>query len=159
VKASICDVDQPISHVYVPVDFVISVVAALEGGTLIEVATVGAEGVAGLPAFLGASSSPHQAFCQGPGQAVRLTVEALRRFFTDDGVPHDLDARHRGAVRSLAGPDPRPDRPGHLALRPRVPITAQTTVPPESSLTISGELLDALIAAVVIPRDPAPGRP
>ena len=33
-------------------------------------------------------------------------------------------------------------------------MTAQTTVPPESSLTLTGELLDALIEAVVVPRDP-----
>src|SRR5687767_1358400 len=66
-KASVYGVDQPISHLYFPLDCVISVVAALDDGTLIEVATVGAEGVAGLPAFLGATTSPHQAFCQVPG--------------------------------------------------------------------------------------------
>lgn len=97
-KASIYDVDQPISHVYFPLDCVISVVAALDDGTVIEVATIGAEGFAGLPAFLGATSSPHRAFCQVPGRAVRLEVVALQRFFAADGALHELMHRYTQAV-------------------------------------------------------------
>lgn len=97
-KVPIYDMDQPITHVYFPLDCVISVVAALEDGTVIEVATIGAEGVAGLPAFLGATSSPHHAFCQVPGRAARLEVGALQRFFADDGDLHDLMHRYTQAV-------------------------------------------------------------
>lgn len=97
-KASVYDVDEPITHVYFPLDCVISVVAAVDDDTVIEVATIGAEGVAGLPAFLGATSSPHQAFCQVPGQALRLQVDALRRFFLDDGALHELMHRYTQAV-------------------------------------------------------------
>jgi CRP-like cAMP-binding protein len=97
-KANIYGVDQPIAHVYFPLNSVISMVAELDDQTVVEVATVGAEGVAGLPAFLGATSSPHQAFCQVPGKAVRLTVAALQRFFLDDGVLHELMHRYTQAV-------------------------------------------------------------
>jgi CRP-like cAMP-binding protein len=97
-KAPIYDVDAPITHVYFPVDCVISVVAALQDGMAIEVATIGAEGFAGLPAFLGAASSPHQVFCQVPGRAVRLEVEALQRFVAADGALHELMHRYTQAV-------------------------------------------------------------
>jgi CRP-like cAMP-binding protein len=97
-KALIYDAHQPLTHVYFPLDCVISMVAALEGGTLIEVATVGAEGVAGLPAFLGAISSPHQAFCLVPGRALRLDIDAMQRFFLDDGALHGLMHRYTQAV-------------------------------------------------------------
>lgn len=97
-KAPIYGVDEPITHVYFPLDCVISVVAAVEDGTVVEAATIGAEGVAGLPAFLGATSSPHQAFCQVPGRAVRLEVGALERFFVGDGALHELMHRYTQAM-------------------------------------------------------------
>ena len=74
------EVDRPITAVYFPVDCVVSVVRLLEGEMPIEVSTVGAEGMAGLPAFLGADISPTRSFCQVPGQALRLEVPALRQF-------------------------------------------------------------------------------
>ncbi|GAA3612880.1 Crp/Fnr family transcriptional regulator [Microlunatus ginsengisoli] len=97
-KASLYDIDEPISHVYFPLDCVISVVADLDDETVVEVATVGAEGFAGLPAFLGATSSPHRAFCQVPGQALRLDVDVMHRFFAGDGVLHQLMLRYTQAV-------------------------------------------------------------
>ena len=78
------EVDQPITAVYFPVDCVVSVVRLLEGEMPIEVSTVGAEGMAGLPAFLGADISPTRSFCQVPGQALRLGVPALRRSLAAD---------------------------------------------------------------------------
>ena len=72
------DVDRPITAVYFPLDCVVSVVRLLDGETPVEVSTVGAEGMAGLPAFLGADTSPTRSFCQVPGQALRLEVPALR---------------------------------------------------------------------------------
>ncbi|MFP5283615.1 MAG: Crp/Fnr family transcriptional regulator [Actinomycetes bacterium] len=97
-KASIYKAYEPITHVYFPLDCVISVTATLERGDVIEVATTGAEGVAGLPAFLGATSSPHEAFCQVPGQALRLDVDTLNRFVAGDGALHDLLHRYTQAV-------------------------------------------------------------
>lgn len=102
-ETPIYGVDEPIGHVYFPVDCVISLAAPLDDGTLVEVASTGVEGVVGLPAFLGAKTSPHQAFCQVPGHAVRMEIEALHRFFTDDGVLHTLMHRYTQAVMVLLG--------------------------------------------------------
>ena len=80
---------QPITEVYFPLASVFSLVAmANEDQMLVEVATVGLEGMVGLPLFLGAGSSPHAAFCQVPGPAARLSAEDLRRSLTGDGVLH-----------------------------------------------------------------------
>lgn len=79
---------EPIIEVFFPLTCVFSLVALADDRILVEVATVGLEGMVGLPLFLGASSSPHAAFCQIPGEAVRLGADALRHALTGDGALH-----------------------------------------------------------------------
>jgi CRP-like cAMP-binding protein len=78
----------PIHDVYFPLSGIYSMVAVADDEVVIEVATTGREGMVGLPLFLGAANSPHAAFCQVPGQAVRLDAASLRALLTDDGVLH-----------------------------------------------------------------------
>jgi CRP-like cAMP-binding protein len=73
------DVDRPIEYVYFPEDCVISVVGVMTDGTAVETASVGREGMVGLPVFLGAESTSAQAFCQIPGEALRLDTGTLQR--------------------------------------------------------------------------------
>ena len=73
-------------------------VAAVEEDVAVEVGMVAFEGMAGLPAFLGNAASPHRAFCQIPGQALRLQTVALRRFLAGGGALHDLLHRYTQAV-------------------------------------------------------------
>jgi len=80
----------PIEHVYFPIDAVLSVLSRLDGEVAVEVATVGFEGVSGLPAFLGNARSPHDSLCQIAGAAMRLSTTDLRAFLTVDGALHDL---------------------------------------------------------------------
>lgn len=94
---------QPIEHLYFPLDCVVSVVAAMKGEPVIELSTIGAEGIVGLAAFLGATSSPNEAFCQIPGQALRVELRALQEFFVNDGALHELLHRYtQAAMVSLA---------------------------------------------------------
>jgi CRP-like cAMP-binding protein len=62
------DVDQ----IYFPVNCVTSSVTVMESGTAIEVATVGREGVLGLPALSVVAVSPHRVFAQIPGKVLRI---------------------------------------------------------------------------------------
>lgn len=78
----------PILYAYFPLDCVFSLVGTVEERLVVEVATVGREGMVGLPLFLGASSSPHASFCQVPGHAARLAAGDLRRVLADDGAFH-----------------------------------------------------------------------
>lgn len=79
---------EPIGEVYFPLSCIYSVVAVADGRIAVEVATIGHEGMVGLPVFLGAAASPHAAFCQVPGQAVRLRAADLHAVLADDGVLH-----------------------------------------------------------------------
>ena len=85
-REQIYDMGDAITQVYFPLNCVISVVTAVEDDVAVEVAMIGLEGMAGLPAFLGTAASPHRCFCQVPGLALRLETVTLRRFLA--GTAH-----------------------------------------------------------------------
>ena len=63
--------NERITHVYFPISGVISMVSAMEEGT-VETGTVGREGMSGLPLVLRANTMPSRAFVQVPGHAYRM---------------------------------------------------------------------------------------
>ena len=69
--------DKPIEYAYFPINGVISMLAHMED-ELIEVATIGNEGMVGLPLFLGVDLTPGSAFAQVPGTALRIKADAFR---------------------------------------------------------------------------------
>jgi CRP-like cAMP-binding protein len=85
--------DEPIHHVYFPIDAVISVISVLSDGATVEVATVGNEGMAGVAAFLGATSMPYRSLSQVPGTVARLPVAVLREL--TGGAPALADRLRR----------------------------------------------------------------
>ena len=72
------DVDQPIEYVYFPEGMIGSIVGVMADGTAVETATVGVEGMLGLPIFLGGDRTSAQAFCQVPGPTLRMPAAAFR---------------------------------------------------------------------------------
>jgi CRP-like cAMP-binding protein len=87
-KDGIYATGEPIHHVYFPTTAVLSMVSQVDGEVAIEVATIGREGMAGLPVFLGVSASPNSVFCQIPGAALRLRADQLREVLIGDGALH-----------------------------------------------------------------------
>jgi CRP-like cAMP-binding protein len=67
----------PIEHVFFPLDAVVSIVADMTDGTLVEVATVGSEGMVGVPVLLRGNDADYRAFSQIPGRALRLPAGRL----------------------------------------------------------------------------------
>jgi CRP-like cAMP-binding protein len=96
------EVGQPIDSVYFPLGCVMSLVAPV-GDEVVEVATVGPEGMVGLPAFLGVTTSAQRVYCQLPGPALQLSVEALAGFLSGDGDLHRLLHRYTQAVMVFLG--------------------------------------------------------
>jgi len=83
-------------YIYFPETAMVSLLTVLKDGTETEIASIGCEGMLGLPAFLGAKKSPRRAFCQMPGTIVRLPVSMLLKE-TRRGGPLS-DALHRYAM-------------------------------------------------------------
>jgi hypothetical protein len=66
-----------IEYLYFPVDSVISIVARTGHGQDVEVASIGNEGMVGLPVFLGTGSTPEMAYAQIAGNSFRIGREAF----------------------------------------------------------------------------------
>jgi CRP-like cAMP-binding protein len=87
-----------ISEVYFPLGSVFSMVGMADDRVVVEVATIGREGMVGLPVFLGAASTPHAAFCQIAGPAAKITAYGLRRVLAHDGALHTALNRYTQAT-------------------------------------------------------------
>ena len=85
IRTPVFDDHSNIRHVYFPITGVISVLATMRNGAAVEIGTVGNEGMAGLPAFLGATRSPGQAVQQIPGDSYQLAVDDLHEHIAGGG--------------------------------------------------------------------------
>jgi CRP-like cAMP-binding protein len=101
IKQVLIDVDQPITHVYFPEDGVISMVSVMADGSAVETATVGHEGMIGLPLFHGSDRTSAQAFSQIPGAALRMTAAAFREEVGRHGALSQMLHRYSQALLTL----------------------------------------------------------
>jgi CRP-like cAMP-binding protein len=83
-RQKIYDPDEPIATVYFPLTSVLSIVARMEDGGMIEVGTVGREGVSALPLILGSTTSANECYCQVPGIAVVISAEMFMQMSDED---------------------------------------------------------------------------
>lgn len=78
VRETLHEANVPFDHVYFPLNAVASVTALMADGEMVEVGTIGREGLTGLSAFLGAVTNPLETFTQIPGEYARLPIAAFR---------------------------------------------------------------------------------
>jgi len=71
--------DRKADHVVFPIDGVASMVSMGNSGHSIEVATIGREGMVGLPRFLGGEKASVEIFIQVPGKGMFLRSEDFKR--------------------------------------------------------------------------------
>ena len=97
----------PITSVYFPLTCVISMMTEMKNGATIEIATVGNEGVLGIPAFLGIDVAVALGITQVSGEARRMSVEDFKQAAKSDELlrhnPASLHARSSHANRSFRG--------------------------------------------------------
>jgi CRP-like cAMP-binding protein len=85
--------NEPISHAVFPTTAVISLIVPMENGESVEAATVGLEGMLGLPLFLGDGAAAEEAVVQIEGKALRMPAETFRQVVTE--TPELQDLLHR----------------------------------------------------------------
>lgn len=85
----LCESDQPIQHVYFPLDGFISLVVPMDGHPPLEMGLIGNEGMFGATLVLGVITSPLHAVVQGSGTALQMTSSQLLRKLSDN-----LSLRH-----------------------------------------------------------------
>lgn len=94
---------EPIRSVYFPLSAVVSLVALDGEGSGVQVATVGREGMVGLPVFFGATTTPNiRAIAQIPGRAISIPTAAFVEQSRGPGRLHDVMSSYANAMFTLA---------------------------------------------------------
>ena len=86
--------NQPIEYVYFLNDGVASMLTVMIDGLAIEVATVGNEGMVGLPVFLGVDRVPGECFMQVAGSGFKMRADAFKTHVTADSLLYNLLQRY-----------------------------------------------------------------
>jgi CRP-like cAMP-binding protein len=66
------------THIYFPIDCIVSLLYVMENGASAEIAVVGNEGLVGVSLFMGGESTPSRAIVQSAGIAFRLSAERMK---------------------------------------------------------------------------------
>jgi CRP-like cAMP-binding protein len=72
------EAERPIESVFFIVDGIASLLSVMSDGTGVETATIGREGMVGMPIFHGVDVAAEQAMVQVPGQAIRVDADDFR---------------------------------------------------------------------------------
>src|SRR3984893_15132253 len=83
-KHVIYEARSPIDYAYFPNRGVISALTVMEDGRAIEVATIGDEGMVGLPLLVGTKTTANRVIVQVPGEAMRMVEDVLREEVSRD---------------------------------------------------------------------------
>jgi CRP-like cAMP-binding protein len=88
----------PLTHVFFPVNSIVSLLRVMADGASAEIAVVGNEGIVGVALFLGGETTPSRALAQSAGSAYRLPSEVLQAEFGRIGGLHNLLLRYTQAL-------------------------------------------------------------
>ncbi len=86
----LCAPGTPLTHVYFPVSGVLSSLVQLREGASAETMTIGNEGMVGLVAWLGVTTSSEQVLQQAPGVVMRIAVRHFCRDIAGQGRTETL---------------------------------------------------------------------
>lgn len=88
---------RPIGYVYFPRQGVVSMIQVMRNASRIETATIGQEGVVGLPVFWQSPSMPHLMMVQVAGTALRMKAEVFQEEARSGKALYDRLCRYTNA--------------------------------------------------------------
>ena len=87
-----------LSHMYFPLDAIVSLLYVMENGSSAEIAVVGNEGLVGVSLFMGGDTTPSRAVVQSGGRGFRLEAKAMKDEFNRAGPVLHLLLRYTQAL-------------------------------------------------------------
>jgi len=87
-----------LSHLYFPVDTIVSLLYVLQNGASAEIAVVGKEGLVGIALFMGGNSTLSRAVVQSGGHAYRIHAQTVKDEFSQAGPTMRLMLRYTQAL-------------------------------------------------------------
>ncbi|QCB45427.1 Crp/Fnr family transcriptional regulator [Hydrogenophaga sp. PAMC20947] len=86
------------THVYFPINAIISLLYVMEDGASAEIAVVGNEGLVGIALFMGGETTPSRAVVQSAGKGYRLRAADIKEEFSRSGPVLHLLLRYTQAL-------------------------------------------------------------
>ena len=145
---------EAITAVYFPLTCVISMMTEMRNGATIEIATVGNEGMIGIPAYLGVDLSIARGITQVSGEALRMRVEDFNRAVrSDDDFDTILGRYTHALLMQLAR-----SRYLLLAVLALVPSPVRAADPPpiEVEVDLTAVARRVVHTKLTIPANPGP---
>ncbi|PXW28600.1 Crp/Fnr family transcriptional regulator [Paraburkholderia caballeronis] len=87
-----------LSHVYLPITAIISMLYVMENGASAEIAVVGKDGLLGVALFMGGETMPNRAIVQSAGHAFRLSGPVVKDEFARGGALQRIFLRYTQAL-------------------------------------------------------------
>ena len=87
-----------LSHMYFPIDSIVSLLYVMENGSSAEIAVVGHEGLVGVSLFMGGETTPSRAVVQSAGRGFKLEAQAMKSEFNRAGPVLHLLLRYTQAL-------------------------------------------------------------
>lgn len=94
--------DEPICHIYFPLNCLLSLVTQMEDGSSAESGSIGREGMSGIPVLLDARQTPMPTFTQIPGDAIRVRSEVIKAAYDRGGAVREILNRYVHTVIVVA---------------------------------------------------------
>ena len=85
--------EDPIDHIYFPINSIVSAVAIQEDGSTVEISMTGREGVVGLAALIGGGRSLHWTRVSAGGEALCIPTVTLQNLFQNNNAISDAILR------------------------------------------------------------------
>lgn len=99
-KLVLCEVNQPPQYAYFPITGVVSLFSVMEAGQQVETATVGNEGMIGVPLVLGTMQIPLRAVTQVSGEALRIPAAVFQAELGQSSFLYSLLLRYTQTLMS-----------------------------------------------------------
>jgi len=103
VRQSVYEPEKRINEAYFPLGAILSVVARMKDGAMIEIGTIGREGTSALPLVMGSETSANESFCQVPGRAWKMPATTFRSLLTTSNVFREFVNRYLQAYVNMVG--------------------------------------------------------
>jgi len=103
VRQSAYQPETRINEAYFPLGAILSVVARMRDGAMIEIGTIGREGTSAIPLMMGSETSANECFCQVPGQAWKMPADTFRGLLSRSAGFRDSLNRYLQAYVNMLG--------------------------------------------------------
>jgi len=103
VRQNIYQPEAPINEAYFPLGAVLSVVARMKDGEMIEIGTIGREGTSAVPLLMGSETSANESFCQVPGKAWKMPAQTFRSLLAKSQLFREFLNRYLQAYVNMLG--------------------------------------------------------